>query len=122
MSDPLNVAASGLQVAAAAFEASAVRVARAGTELQTARTAGPDAALDRPTPESAGSPPPPSPPPPPDGARAAADHDRMLAALSGTDLARETANQLAAAAAFRANLATLRTAQEMTQSLLDVVA
>jgi flagellar basal body rod protein FlgC len=46
--------------------------------------------------------------------------DRLTVALSGTDLAREMVNQSLAATSFLANLATLRTADEATRSLLDV--
>jgi flagellar hook protein FlgE len=40
-------------------------------------------------------------------------------ALSGTDLARETVEQMQAAAAFRASLASLRAADETLGALLD---
>jgi flagellar basal-body rod protein FlgC len=46
--------------------------------------------------------------------------DRTLAGLSGTDLAQETVEQMAASAAFRANVATLRTADEALEALLRV--
>ena len=42
--------------------------------------------------------------------------------LAGTDLAGEMVAQMTAAAAFRANLATLRTADEMAGALMDVKA
>jgi hypothetical protein len=40
---------------------------------------------------------------------------------SGVDLIRESINQSVAAVAYKANLATLRTADEVQQSLMDVV-
>lgn len=43
-----------------------------------------------------------------------------LGAGSGTDLAAEVVSQMTAAAAYRANLATLRTADEVTASLLAI--
>lgn len=41
-------------------------------------------------------------------------------AASGTDLATELVSQMAAAASYRANLATLRTADDLTAALLSV--
>jgi len=46
--------------------------------------------------------------------------DRAIIGLSGTDLVKETVNQTLAAASFRANLATLRTADETLGSLLSL--
>jgi flagellar hook protein FlgE len=47
--------------------------------------------------------------------------DRAIAGLSsGTDLAEEAVNQILAAASFRANLASLRSANEMLGALVDL--
>jgi flagellar hook protein FlgE len=46
--------------------------------------------------------------------------DRTLVGLSGTDLERETVEQMSASAAFRANVASLRTADETLEILLRV--
>ncbi len=46
--------------------------------------------------------------------------DQAIISLSGTDLEKETVNQVLAAASFRANLATLRTAGETLGSLLSL--
>ena len=46
--------------------------------------------------------------------------DRNLAALSGTDPIQETVEQILGASSFRANLASLRTAEETDKALLDV--
>ncbi len=46
--------------------------------------------------------------------------DRVIVDLSRTDLVQETVNQSLAAASFRANLATLRTADETLGSLLNL--
>jgi flagellar hook protein FlgE len=45
-----------------------------------------------------------------------------LAAASGTDLAAETVEQISSLHAFKASLAALRTADEMTESLLNIKA
>jgi flagellar basal-body rod protein FlgC len=45
--------------------------------------------------------------------------DGMLVEASNTDLASETINQMQATNAFKANLATLRTSDEMIGSLFD---
>ncbi len=49
-----------------------------------------------------------------------AQMDRVTVALSQTDLAQEMVAQSLAATSFRASLATLRTADEMVESLVDL--
>jgi flagellar hook protein FlgE len=113
VADALRIAASGLQAASTALEVSAHNLANSRTagfrplavSLQQRAGGGVDARVL-----------------PPDEARAAADHHHLLAELSGTDLGQEVVGQLASAAAFRANLVTLRTAQENSRSLLDLLA
>ncbi len=46
--------------------------------------------------------------------------DRNIAGLSGTDLTREVVGQSETANAFKANLATLRTADDMLASLMEI--
>ena len=48
--------------------------------------------------------------------------DGALVAGSGTDLVAETVNQVAALATYRANAATFRAGEGMTEALLDIVA
>ena len=48
--------------------------------------------------------------------------DGQLVAGSNTDLVRETINQVAALASYRANAAAFRAADEMTDELLDTLA
>ena len=55
-----------------------------------------------------------------DEPRVDAQVDRLTVELSGTDLAQEMVNQSLAATSFLASLATLRTADEMSGSLMDV--
>lgn len=99
--DPVSsIANAGLQVASRDFTASAARVARVAVPLQ-AQPAGQASRNDA-------------------GVESRID-GAIVGLSSGTDLIRESINQSVAAVAYRANLATLRTADEMKQSLMDVV-
>ncbi|NOY92790.1 MAG: flagellar basal body rod protein [Deltaproteobacteria bacterium] len=50
-----------------------------------------------------------------------AERDGARVFLSNTSVARETVTRIQASRAFQANLAVIRTSDQMTQSLLDIV-
>jgi flagellar basal body rod protein FlgC len=112
MNSTLGIACSGLQVASLRLASSAHNVANALTErfvpsrveVETTEGGGVTGRVV------------------PDAPAVDAQVDRLTAALSATDLVRETVNQALAATSFRANLAALRTAGEMSRSLLDLEA
>lgn len=109
--DRLAIAASGLSAAAAQLGASAHNVANTRTPgfapvCASAQEAPGGGAQVRPGPQA------PEP---------GADLDPALLAPSKTDLIAETANRSAAAELYRANLASLATAQEADEALFHVV-
>ncbi|HEX4385789.1 MAG TPA: hypothetical protein VH083_22685 [Myxococcales bacterium] len=95
-----GIAQAGLQAAAAQLDVSARKIARAAVP--------PSAPSARPAPRN-------------DAGIESRIDGAIVGLSSGTDLVRETINQSAAAVAYRANLATLRTADETQQTLVDVV-
>lgn len=109
MSPLFSIAASGLAVQSTRLAASAHNVANASTDgfrpvevsAVEQEQGGVTAQIER-------------------SAAVESQVDRNIVALSQTDLVKETVGQMGAAAAFRANLAVLRTADETFQSLLDV--
>ena len=111
MSSTFAIAQSGLAAAAAELAVSAKRVADAATgglapshvELQAAAQGGVAASAE-----------------PPSDPLAEVRADRAVLAPSRTDLAQEMLAQLRAAAAYRANLAVLRTAQDVDGALFDL--
>jgi flagellar basal body rod protein FlgC len=114
-----GIAVSGLQSATSALDESATRIAAATSTLQSAQaleTAKADAA-------QAPAQPPPQAAPATD-AEADSRLDSTLVGLSSKaqqpDLASALTDQSAAAAAYRANLATLRTADQITQATLEL--
>jgi flagellar basal body rod protein FlgC len=112
MSSASGIAASGMQVAALALDVSANNVANALTdgfvpsEVAPAELVGGGAAASV-VKES--------------DPLAEVRVDRALLAPSRTDLVQEMVNQSRAAAVYKANLATLRTAQEMEAEVVDAV-
>ena len=111
MSSTFAIAHSGLAAAAVELATSAHDVANALTaafvpprvELQASLQGGVSAAVE-----------------PASDALAEVRADRAVLAPSRTDLAQEVLAQVRAAAAYRANLAALRTADELDRALLDV--
>ncbi len=107
----LSIASSGLAVASTQLVVSAHNVANAntqgfvpaGVEVRERPSGGAEARIDLGRPEHA------------------VEADRALLAPSRSDLVAETVNQSAAATLYRANLASLRTAQETDQALFDIV-
>ena len=109
--DRLSVASSGLAVASTQLAVAAHNVANANTqgfvparvEVREAPEGGAEARIELGMPERA------------------AEVDRALLAPSRSDLVAETVSQSVAAALYRANLASLRTAQETDEALFDLV-
>jgi flagellar basal body rod protein FlgC len=109
-----SIACSGLTVATRRLEQSANNVANLETDNFAAQREQASALA----PAGVGSAPQPTSAPHP----VAIDDGGASHLLSNTDLISETTERLGATQAFRANLAVLRTDDEMTRSLLDIKA
>jgi flagellar basal body rod protein FlgC len=120
MSSLTGIALSGLQSATSAFNVSSARIAAATSDVVAAQaldsqdtaTTAPASTLPQPTLAN--------------DAQAASRLDSTLVGLASQpaqpDLAQALTDQTAAAAAYRANLASLRTADQVSQATLDLKA